>query len=106
MTLGGRLAAFAAGLAWDDVPPAVVESVKLRTLDILGIALTASTHEFAPAVRGALEAWGGRGDCTVVGAKVTAAAPLAAVANGTLAHGLGFDDTHPASVTHASPVVR
>ena len=105
MTLAERLAAFAAGLAWDDVPPAVVESVKLRTLDILGIALTASTHEFAPAVRGALEAWGGRGDCTVVGAKVTAAAPLAALANGTLAHGLDFDDTHAASITHASAVV-
>jgi 2-methylcitrate dehydratase PrpD len=105
MTLAERLAAFAAGLAWDDLPPAVVESVKLRTLDILGIALAASAHEFAPAVRGALEAWGGRGDCTVVGAKVTAAPPLAALANGTLAHGLDFDDTHAASITHASAVV-
>src|SRR3989442_5513942 len=105
MTLGGRLAALAAGLAWQDVRPAVVESVKLGTRDIVGIALPASTHEFAPAVRGALEAWGGRGDCTVVGAKVTAAAPLAALANGTLAHGLDFDDTHAASITHASAVV-
>src|SRR3989442_2530209 len=104
MTLAERLAAFAAGLAWDDVPPAVVESVKLRTLDILGIALTASTHEFAPAVRGALEAWGGRGDCTVVGAKVTAAAPPAPLPHATLAHGLDFDDTHPASITHAFSV--
>jgi 2-methylcitrate dehydratase PrpD len=105
MTLAARLANFAAGLRYDDLPPAVVASVRLRVLDILGIALAASTHDFAPAVLQPLEAWGARGDCTVVGAKGTAPPPLAALTNGTLAHGLDFDDTHPASITHASAVV-
>ncbi len=104
MTLAERLAAFAADLDITDVPPAVVESVKLRVLDVLGIALAASTHEFAPSVLGALESWGS-GDCTVVAAKTGAPLPLAILANGTLAHGLDFDDTHAASITHASAVV-
>ena len=105
MTLAERLAEFAANLRFEDVPPAVVDSVKLRILDVLGIALAASTHEVGPPLRAGLESWAGRGDCTVIGAKFTAAVPLAILTNGTLAHGLDFDDTHAASVTHASAVV-
>lgn len=105
MTLAARLAAFAHDLTYERVPPPVALSVRLRALDVLGIALAASTQDFAPAVREALAAWDARGDCTVVGDKVTAATPLAALANGALAHGLDFDDTHAASITHASAVV-
>lgn len=105
MTLARRLAEFAERLTFADIPPEVVASVRLRTLDTLGIALAASVSELAPALRGALEGWTAQGDCTVVGAKLTASPPLAALANGALAHGLDYDDTHPASITHASAVV-
>jgi 2-methylcitrate dehydratase PrpD len=105
MTLAERLATFAADLRFEDVPAAVVESVKLRALDVVGIALAASTHEVGAPLRAGLESWAGRGECTVIGAKFTASVPLAILANGTLAHGLDFDDTHAASVTHASAVV-
>jgi 2-methylcitrate dehydratase PrpD len=105
MTLARRLATFAAALDFADLPSDVVVSVRLRTLDILGIALAASTGETAPSVMGALDGWGGAGECTVVGAKRTAAAPLAILANGALAHSLDFDDTHASSITHASAVV-
>ena len=37
MTLARRLATFAAALDFDDLPSDVVASVRLRTLDILGI---------------------------------------------------------------------
>jgi 2-methylcitrate dehydratase PrpD len=105
VTLARRLAEFAAGLRFDQVPADVVASVRLRTLDILGIALAASAGDSAPAVLGALDGWGAAGDCTVIGAKRTAAAPLAILANGALAHSLDFDDTHAPSITHASAVV-
>ena len=105
MTLAERLAAFAADLRFEDLPAAVVADVKLRALDILGIALAASGHEVGPPMRAGLESWAGRGECTVVGAKFTASAPIAIMINGTLAHGLDFDDTHAPSVTHASAVV-
>src|SRR3989441_10753429 len=96
MTLAERLAVFAADLDVTHVPPAVIESVKLRVLDVLGIALAASTHEFAPSVLAALESWGS-GEGTLVAAKTGAPLPLAILANGTLAHGLAFDDTHARS---------
>jgi 2-methylcitrate dehydratase PrpD len=105
MTLAERLAEFAATLEFHRLPPEVVASARLRTLDILGIALAASTGDSAPAVLGALEGWGAAGDCTVIGAKRTAPAPLAILANGTLAHSLDYDDTHALSITHASAVV-
>jgi 2-methylcitrate dehydratase PrpD len=105
VTLAGRLAAFATRLSFDDLPPAVVASVRLRVLDVLGIALAASRHEVGPSVLGAVAAWGGGGPCSVVGAAARTTAPLAALANGTLAHGLDFDDTHAASITHASAVI-
>jgi 2-methylcitrate dehydratase PrpD len=105
VTLARRLATFTASLDFADLPASVVESVRLRTLDILGIALAASTLETAPSILGALEGWGAAGDCTVVGAKRTAAVPLAILANGALAHSLDFDDTHATSITHASAVV-
>src|SRR2546428_62314 len=97
MTLAERLAVFAADLDVTHVPPAVIESVKLRVLDVLGIALAASSHEFAPSVLAALESWGS-GECTVVAAKTGAPLPLAILANGTLAHGLDLDDTHGGAI--------
>jgi 2-methylcitrate dehydratase PrpD len=105
MTLARRVAEFTTTLAWEDVPAEVLQSVRLRALDLLGIALAASTSEVAPSVYGALDGWGADGDCTVVGRARGAPAPLAILANGALAHGLDFDDTHAAAIVHASAVV-
>jgi 2-methylcitrate dehydratase PrpD len=104
MTLAERLTGFAARLEFDDIPTDVVASVRLRTLDILGIALASSTSDLAPSVLGAVNGWGS-GACSVVGSSLTAPPPLAALANGALAHGLDFDDTHAVSITHASSVI-
>ena len=103
MTLGERLAAFAASLSFDALPEEVVASVRLRALDVLGIALASSRGDWVPAV---LDLAGERGgECTVVGSTRTAPLPLAILVNGTLAHGLDYDDTHAASITHASAVI-
>src|SRR4029453_19238738 len=105
MTLARRLAEFTASLTFGAVPPDVVASVRLRTLDIIGLALAASTRDTAHSILGMLESWGAAGDCTVIGAKRTASPPLAVLANGSLAHSLDYDDTHAASITHASAVM-
>ena len=75
MTLAERLTEFAARLEFDDLPSEVVAGVRLRALDILGIALASSTSELAPSVLGALEGWG-VGACSVVGSSLTAAPRL------------------------------
>ena len=103
MTLAQRLAAFAAALSFDALPDEVVASVRLRALDVLGIALASSRGDWARAVHALAGDRGG--ECTVVGAGRTAPLPLAILVNGTLAHGLDYDDTHAASITHASAVI-
>jgi 2-methylcitrate dehydratase PrpD len=104
-TAAQQLAEFAAGLRFDDIPPAVRESAAVRVLDTLGCALAARGEDFTPPVLALIRSWGGAGDCTIWGSALTASPPLAALANGCLAHGLDFDDTHAESVTHASAVL-
>ena len=103
MTLAERLARFTASLRFEALPPEVVDSVRLRVLDTLGVALAGARAEFASSVVGSVA--GERGACTVLGTPHTVPASLAILANGALAHGLDFDDTHAASITHASSVV-
>ena len=103
MTLAERLAAFSASLSFDALTDEVVASVRLRALDVLGIALASSRGDWAPPVLDLVGHAGG--ECTVLGDARTAPVPLAILVNGTLAHGLDYDDTHAASITHASAVI-
>ena len=103
MTLAERLADFTASLRFETLPAEVVDSVRLRLLDTLGLALAGSRAELAPAMLGLVA--GAEGPCTVLGTAYRASAPLAILVNGALTHGLDFDDTHAASITHASAVV-
>jgi 2-methylcitrate dehydratase PrpD len=80
-----------------------VANARLRILDVLGLALAASTYDFAAPVVASVDTTDG--PCTIIGSDRTATPALAALVNGTLAHGLDFDDTHAASITHASAVV-
>lgn len=100
-----RLATFAAELHFDALPAAVVAKVKLHLLDLLGVALAGATMEFGAAVRRVAQAMGGSPDCTVIGFEERMPAVWAALVNGTLAHGLDYDDTHTESVVHVSASV-
>lgn len=103
MTLAERLASFTASLRHDAIPAEVVANVCLRTLDVIGLALAASSRDFAAPIINAVDV--AAGPCTIIGSRRIAMPAMAALANGSLAHGLDFDDTHAASITHASAVV-
>jgi 2-methylcitrate dehydratase PrpD len=106
MTPAARmLGEWAERLRAEDVPAAVTGNAALRVLDTIGCALAAGKEEHAPAVLRLASRWGGPGLCTIWGSALTAAPPQAALANGALAHGLDFDDTHADSVCHASAVL-
>ncbi len=99
------LAAFAAGLRFEDVPSEVIARAKLHILDTLGTALAGASYDFAePSLAGvqALSAGESEGRHPVIG--MDARLPLrdAVLINGILAHGLDYDDTHPGGVIHAS----
>lgn len=101
---GSRLAAFIAESGRCKLPPEVVEAARLCLADWLGVALGARDEPAGRIVRDTVAGWNSTGRATVLFGQ-PAAAPFAALANGTLAHCLDFDDTYVAAVTHVSAPV-
>lgn len=97
-----RLAAFAAGLTYVDLPASVVASFTHRALDTLGISLAATALDTSAMAARVAAAWKGPAEATVIGHPERLPAPAAAFVNGVLAHSLDYDDTHLPSVLHPS----
>lgn len=93
---------FAAGLRFEDIPGPVLHRAKLLILDALGCGLAANANAFADAAAAGAVALGGEGPCSVIGRSDRLPVRDAALLNGMLIHGLDFDDTHLASIIHAT----
>ncbi len=104
-TLAEQLADFAHATRYEDLPVEVVESVKMRILDTLGIAVAAAPLDTSRASRAWAIEQGGSPVAAAVGVPTRLPAPLAAFVNGVLAHSLDYDDTHLPSVLHPSAAV-
>lgn len=105
MTLSQRLARFADEVTYEELPREVIESIKSRVLDILGICSAATPLETSRAARQWAAFQGGRGQASAVGVPELLPAGLGAFVNGVLAHSLDYDDTHLPSVLHPSASV-
>ena len=103
-TLSRKLARFTCSLRFHGIPGEVAEVAKLQLLDTLGCGLAAHALGVATAPREVMQEIGGTPESTVIGSAVPLPAPNAAFSNASLCHGLDFDNTHPASVSHASVV--
>jgi 2-methylcitrate dehydratase PrpD len=99
-----RFARFVSGVTLDDVPPAVAAKASLLALDTLGSCLASAPQDFGRAVTQAAERLGGPPESTLIGSKARVGAPAAVLANGTLAHGLDFDDTREDAIVHTGCV--
>ena len=84
------------------LPPETFAKAQLHLLDTLGLALASYSQDFAKPSLAGIFAAAGQGVCVVLGSNKRLAARDAAFANGLLMHGLDFDDTHLASIIHAS----
>ncbi|MGB3772093.1 MAG: MmgE/PrpD family protein [Rhodococcus sp. (in: high G+C Gram-positive bacteria)] len=104
-TLAQQLAEFASATTFDDLPGDVVDSVGLRVLDTLGIAVAATSLETSTAAIAWAREQGGNAVASAVGVQENLPPTLAAFVNGVLAHSLDFDDTHLPSVLHPSASV-
>jgi 2-methylcitrate dehydratase PrpD len=104
ISVARSLARFVLELSLDDVPAPVVATASLLALDTLGNALAAVPEDFGRAVLTAAERLGGPPESTLIGRPVRASAANAALANGTLAHGLDFDDTREDAIVHTGSV--
>jgi 2-methylcitrate dehydratase PrpD len=94
------VAQFVRALTLADVPAAIVEKSKLVFLDTLGVALASSTMEFGQMVTNVARKLGGSPDSSLIGSSVRVAPANAVLANGTLAHGLDYDDTLEEAIVH------
>jgi len=94
------LGRFVSQLKLADVPPPVVAKAKLVLLDTLGIALASSTMDFGRMAINVARRLGGPETSLLIGSPHRVAAANAVLANGTLAHGLDYDDTLEEAIVH------
>jgi 2-methylcitrate dehydratase PrpD len=95
-----KVAEFCRGLRLSDVPADVVAKAKLVLLDTLGIALASSTMDFGRMAMRVAEKLGGSPGSRLIGSAGKVASANAVLANGTLAHGLDYDDTLEQAIVH------
>jgi 2-methylcitrate dehydratase PrpD len=98
------LARFVTRLTLENVPPTAAARTALLALDTLGSCLASATMDFGRAALRTAERLGGPPESTLIGGKTKAAAASAVLANGTLAHGLDFDDTREGAIVHTGCV--
>ena len=99
MTAISRFADFVASV---EVPSAARAAARNAVQDTVGVALAGAGEPAARIVQRVARADGGAGACSVLGTDRTAGPTWAALANGTAAHALDFDDMCWVSLAHPS----
>jgi 2-methylcitrate dehydratase PrpD len=104
--LASQLAEWVSGVQYADLPSDVVQSTKLRILDVIGLALAGAETAFGRSTIAAAVAMSPSGPARILGTGQAIAAPTAAFANASLSQALEYDDTHNESIVHmSSPAV-
>jgi 2-methylcitrate dehydratase PrpD len=104
--LASQLAAWVSTVRYEDLPVDVVESTKLRILDVIGLALAGAETPFGASTRAAVVALSPPGPCRVFGTGERVSLTAAALANAAFPQALEYDDTHNESIVHmSSPAV-
>lgn len=100
--LAGRLAEYAWGLGFGDLPPNVVHEAKRRVIDSLGCALGAYAAEPVKVARAVVHELGGVPAATILGSRDRSSPPLAAFVNGIMVRYLeedpGLTERYPEAV--------
>jgi 2-methylcitrate dehydratase PrpD len=88
------------------IPDDVREATRMRILDTLGLALAGRTFDIGAAVLAAVTGDADSGAATIVGGPSGLPTETAALATGSLAEAIEFDDSHNETIVHpSSPVV-
>ncbi len=106
MPLASELAEWVAKICYEDLPSDVIESTKLRILDVIGLALAGAETQFGRSTIAAAKTLSPAGPSRIFGTGDAVAAPTAAFTNAALSQALEYDDTHNESIVHmSSPAV-
>ncbi|MEM2292918.1 MAG: MmgE/PrpD family protein [Candidatus Bathyarchaeia archaeon] len=97
------IAQYIAETSYGVLPQEVVHVTKACILDTLGVMLAANTlGEGVTEIVDLVLRWGGKEESTVVGYGIKVPAPLAALANGAMAHALDYEETYDQARVHPS----
>lgn len=99
-TFAEALGTFAASLTPSTLPLEVAEKATHLLLDTAGVALAAAPEDFARSVQEVALRLGGPPEATLWGRAQRVGMANAVLANGTLAHGLDYDDTLEEAIVH------
>jgi 2-methylcitrate dehydratase PrpD len=105
MRVTSMLAEFIGKHRFEDCPTAAVDAARRAIVDCLGVMLAGSVEPAARIVQTVAKAEGGAPLATIVGTGFRTGGVWAALANGTAAHALDFDDTNFAMLGHPSAPV-
>lgn len=104
--LASQVAEWVSEVQYEDLPSDVIESTRLRILDVIGLALAGAETAFGRSTIGAARAMSPPGPSRIFGTGDAVAAPTAAFTNAALSQALEYDDTHNESIVHmSSPAV-
>ena len=99
-----QLAEFVVGLDADNVPRSAYQRAIDLVVDYLAVSLHGLNLPWSKIIADYVEEEGGHAQSVLLG-RGRVPARMAALANGTIAHGIELDDTHDASLTHPGAVV-
>lgn len=97
------IASYAANIRYEHLSALDIDVAKKCLLDTIGVILAASTlgEGCGPFVQLA-QAGGGKEESTIFGYGKRVPAPMAAFANGSMAHAMDFEESHDGAYVHAS----
>jgi len=96
----GKLLAWVAAAHYEDLPQPAIDASKTYLLNTAAAMLAGSSAPGAPEVVRQVRDWGGKPESTVAVHGFKVPAPLAAFANGVMAHAMDFDDTQVGTGFH------
>jgi 2-methylcitrate dehydratase PrpD len=94
------LARFNAQLRFENIPPQVVEHMKLSLLDSIGVCLHGVTLPWTRHVQALVEAEGAAAQASIFGSGKKTSMANAVLVNSTAGHAFELDDIHKESIIH------
>jgi len=98
------LAAFAAALRYEDLPPEVVERLKTSVLDSIGCCLYGATLPWTQRVQAMVEEEGAAPVASLFGSGRKTSVAGAVLVNATAGHAFELDDIHKESIVHPGSI--
>ena len=100
-----QLSEFVCGFHYEKIPRDVVGLAKTRVLDFIGVALGGSNLPSSQKMLSFVRSIGGNPHASVIGSGFQTSSPMAALANGYMAHVTDWDDTMTSMRAHPSATI-